>query len=542
MIWVFIMDLKVSVIIPVHNVETYLQECLDSVINQTLREIEIICINDGSTDNSLDILVENEKKDSRIHIINQNNFGIGISRNNGLSLAKGEFIYFLDSDDFLEVNALEMLYNNAKSNNSDCVIYKFNRYDQFSKSKSLSMSFNFDNIFDNVDFNNFTFDFHDVKRYVMNDSFAPWTKLYKKEFLDSYDDFYFLKDVMYEDVPFHVQVMLRAKLSFCPMYLYNYRISNDDSETNRIFDDNHVLDIFKIIDTVEDFIRSNNFYDEFKTEFNFFKFTQIFRYLIRFPSEKYFLKAKSELYYLNVDFSMNFIEQVVYNTLLNSESFYEFYVQVFGNLFAKMHELNGNVIQKNNILSEKDAEIRRISDVIVSKDSVIGEKDAEIRRISDVIVSKNGRIDNLLNIISTKNDVLFENKTKIREKSNQITSLNNEISNKRSEITYLENKFSDEHNLVESLKLKNQNYESEVTSLRKEVQNQKDLFSSLNDDYGELNKKLLDVNEKNQLLENEIFELKSVNSKLLNTQNDILSSKSWKITEPMRNVVGRVKK
>ena len=521
MIWVFIMDLKVSVIIPVHNVETYLQECLDSVINQTLREIEIICINDGSTDNSLDILVENEKKDSRIHIINQNNFGIGISRNNGLSVAKGEFIYFLDSDDFLEVNALEMLYNNAKSNNSDCVIYKFNRYDQFSKSKSLSMSFNFDNIFDNVDFNNFTFDFHDVKRYVMNDSFAPWTKLYKKEFLDSYDDFYFLKDVMYEDVPFHVQVMLRAKLSFCPMYLYNYRISNDDSETNRIFDDNHVLDIFKIIDTVEDFIRSNNFYDEFKTEFNFFKFTQIFRYLIRFPSEKYFLKAKSELYYLNVDFSMNFIEQVVYNTLLNSESFYEFYVQVFGNLFAKMHELNGNVIQKNNILSEKDA---------------------EIRRISDVIVSKNGRIDNLLNIISTKNDVLFENKTKIREKSNQITSLNNEISNKRSEITYLENKFSDEHNLVESLKLKNQNYESEVTSLRKEVQNQKDLFSSLNDDYGELNKKLLDVNEKNQLLENEIFELKSVNSKLLNTQNDILSSKSWKITEPMRNVVGRVKK
>ena len=95
---------KVSVIIPVYNVEKYLRECLDSVVNQTLKDIQIILIDDGSTDSSLGICKEYAQKDNRIKIIEQKNQGAGAARNRGMSEAKGDYLYFLDSDDFLELN------------------------------------------------------------------------------------------------------------------------------------------------------------------------------------------------------------------------------------------------------------------------------------------------------------------------------------------------------------------------------------------------------------------------------------------------------
>ena len=96
-----------SVIIPVYNVEPYLEQCLDSVVNQTYKNLEIICINDGSTDNSLKILEKYQKKDKRIKLINQKNQGASVARNAGLDIANGEYIAFVDSDDYLELNAYE---------------------------------------------------------------------------------------------------------------------------------------------------------------------------------------------------------------------------------------------------------------------------------------------------------------------------------------------------------------------------------------------------------------------------------------------------
>lgn len=92
---------KVSVIIPVYNVEPYLKQCMDSVVGQTLKDIEIICVDDGSTDGSLDILKEYATEDSRIQIIEQKNAGAGAARNNGMRHATGKYLSFLDSDDFL---------------------------------------------------------------------------------------------------------------------------------------------------------------------------------------------------------------------------------------------------------------------------------------------------------------------------------------------------------------------------------------------------------------------------------------------------------
>ena len=120
--------IKVSIVIPVYNVQKYLHECLDSLINQTLKDIEIICINDGSTDNSLNILKEYALKDSRIKVIDKENEGQGIARNLGIELAQGEFIGFVDPDDWLEPEMLEMMYNQAKVLFSQVVICDYKKY------------------------------------------------------------------------------------------------------------------------------------------------------------------------------------------------------------------------------------------------------------------------------------------------------------------------------------------------------------------------------------------------------------------------------
>ena len=112
---------KVSIIVPVYNVEKYLRKCLDSLINQTLKDIEIICINDGSTDKSLEILEEYKNRDSRIILLNQENSGQSIARNNGIKKATGEYIGFVDPDDWVENNMIKCLIDEIKSEKVDLV-------------------------------------------------------------------------------------------------------------------------------------------------------------------------------------------------------------------------------------------------------------------------------------------------------------------------------------------------------------------------------------------------------------------------------------
>ena len=114
---------KISIIVPVYNTEPYLEQCLDSIINQTLEDIEIICVNDGSTDNSLSILEEYASKDNRIRIINQENKGQGFARNNGLKNVNGEYVLFVDSDDWIELNTCEALYKKVNELDLDMLFF-----------------------------------------------------------------------------------------------------------------------------------------------------------------------------------------------------------------------------------------------------------------------------------------------------------------------------------------------------------------------------------------------------------------------------------
>lgn len=120
--------LPVSVIIPVYNAAPYLRQCLDSVVRQTLRDIEIICVDDGSTDSSLEILREYRARDPRIQVLTQANVNAGAARNRGLDLAKGEYLSFLDADDFFDPEMLEQAYARAKSSDAEILVFRCNNY------------------------------------------------------------------------------------------------------------------------------------------------------------------------------------------------------------------------------------------------------------------------------------------------------------------------------------------------------------------------------------------------------------------------------
>ena len=291
---------KVSIVIPVYNAGNYLKESLDSLLNQTLDDIEIICVNDGSKDNSLDILNDFHKKDSRVIVLNQENHGASYSRNQGMKIAKGEYIYFFDADDKLVSDAMEKLYDNALRNQSDFAMFKLVRFDESSIKKTSI--FDFEKVFKDVDFDNFTFSHKDLGEEVMNASYAPWTKFYRKEFLDKYG-FEFPDVPAYNDILFHVKSMLKAsKISFVPEYLHYYRLDNSASITN---DPSKHLHIFEVIKSVEDFLLEENFMQEYKNEFDYFRLTQISRHAVSPLSEEYLFKAKEE--FSKIDVSNNVI-------------------------------------------------------------------------------------------------------------------------------------------------------------------------------------------------------------------------------------------
>ena len=231
-------DVKVSIIVPVYNVEKYLRQCMDSILNQSLKEIEIICINDGSTDNSLQILEEYAQRDKRIKIINKRNEGLSSARNTGMEYATGEYIGFVDSDDFINEKMYENLYINAKSNKSDivmCPAYVFDdKIPELNHKKPYFSLECLDKKFDNK-----IFDHTQTKNLIFNVNVTCWNKIYKYQFLNEIGAKF--HKMYFEDNIFFYETYLKAKrISLIRDFLYYYRINRAGSfikEGNKKFFD-----------------------------------------------------------------------------------------------------------------------------------------------------------------------------------------------------------------------------------------------------------------------------------------------------------------
>ena len=223
------MQPKVSVIIPVYNVEKYLRQCLDSIINQTLKEIEIICVDDGSTDKSLKILQEYKEKDNRFIILTQQNQHAGVARNNGLKIAKGKYLSFLDSDDFFELNMLEEMYNKAEKDQSDIVVCEYKSYNNVTKKNMKHIKI------DNYFVNSSPFSFKNMPNKlcgVCNPN--PWTKLFsRKLFLDN--NLQFDSTICFNDFTCVMTALAVAnKISIINKPFIHYRINQKTNLTGSV--------------------------------------------------------------------------------------------------------------------------------------------------------------------------------------------------------------------------------------------------------------------------------------------------------------------
>lgn len=176
------MGTKVSVIIPVYNVEKYLRDCLECVINQTLKDIEIICVDDGSTDESLAILHEYEEKDARVHVLTQKNRYAGVARNHGMEIATGEYFAFWDSDDLFELNALEEMYRHAAEMKADICLCGSDRFDTVSlKHEKMPWMLNLAAVKEEP------FCAREVKTIFQVTAPAPWSKLFSASFVRAHE-------------------------------------------------------------------------------------------------------------------------------------------------------------------------------------------------------------------------------------------------------------------------------------------------------------------------------------------------------------------
>ncbi len=264
------MSCKISVIVPVYNVDKYLYKCVSTILKQTLKEIEIICVNDGSTDSSLNILKDFKKEDERIIIIDKKNGGYGTACNKGLEAASGEYISIIESDDFIDEHMFENLYDIAVNNNADIVKSAYYEYKESKDEEeesvnkiNWSMQYNMPNRV-------FTIDEYPQFLY-----FHPsiWSCIYKTSFIKNNNiKFVEPKGAGWADNPFQVKTLCLAdRICYTDRAYYYYRLTNDNSSSTVV----NINNPFDRSREIHSFLEKNNINNEnmlanlYKREFSY---------------------------------------------------------------------------------------------------------------------------------------------------------------------------------------------------------------------------------------------------------------------------------
>lgn len=253
---------KVSVIIPVYNSSPYIQQCLDSVTGQSLKELEILCVDDGSSDNSADIVEEAVAKDGRIRLIRQENAGGGAARNRGMKEARGEYLAFLDSDDFIEKDMLKKMYEAARKAAADISICKARRWHEDLKIWSELPGAMREELLPDMR----VFSWEDMPDGIFNAFHNwPWNKLFRREFLET-------EEITYQelhrtnDLYFTCRALVAAeRITLVREVLVNYRVGTKSScqDTNQ----DYPLDFYDAFRKLKEFLENEGYYQQVEKSF-----------------------------------------------------------------------------------------------------------------------------------------------------------------------------------------------------------------------------------------------------------------------------------
>lgn len=279
---------EVSIIVPVYNVEKYLSFCLDSLVNQTFKDIEIICVNDGSTDNSAEVLEHYAGFDKRIKIINKENGGLSSARNAGLDAASGKYIAFVDSDDFVSHFLVERAYNFVQKKNADFAAFGFD-YVVGNSLKLYESGFSFPKslvgkcVYETDLNENFYTKIHPT----------VWCKFYSAKLIQN-NNLRFCEDIIFEDLPFAAEVYLSAnRMVYTNLPLYYYRAERQGSILSRR--DEKTVDFITAIERVDDVFHKYGRFEKYKNALMQYNIQRSIHYFITVDGayrEKFFYSMK----------------------------------------------------------------------------------------------------------------------------------------------------------------------------------------------------------------------------------------------------------
>ena len=351
---------KVSVVLPVYNVEPYLRDCMDSIVNQTLTDIEIICVNDGSPDNSLDILNEYAEKDSRVSVYSQENGGHAVATNRGMDLATGDYLFLMDSDDVLDLRALELTYEKAIEKEVDFVLFKAINYDDENDRYYETEVYSMDKIAAVVGED--VFNYKDIKELMFGAIVTPWSKLFKRDFIMD-NNIRFPEGLIFEDNVFFYEAMLKAKrIYFLKEFLFIRRWYPKSSTMNGDLRFLNSIDVANL--TIEVFKENGEFdnyrhylYDK-KMNTVYYRFNHVkdeYKETFFQEMKKDFIRLLDEEHYDTFIDSINYRHKKIFEQVLISENAMEF--KLIRNMYDKrMHCHNKYIkpkplknIVKNNI-------------------------------------------------------------------------------------------------------------------------------------------------------------------------------------------------
>lgn len=258
--------MTISVIVPVYNVEKYLAKCLDSLVNQTHKEFEIILVNDGSTDSSQSIIESYQAQyPQRIILINQENAGQSAARNRGIQEAKGKYIYFLDSDDYIKPDTLAIMYKTAEMNKLDYVIDGFEQVDE----DGIKLStYSIPTIPHNVVFDPRTND----ELFLIHNS--VWNRLYVRDLIID-NDLHFMSGVWYEDLLFGHQYLIYAKRAMVINQQFYYYVQRPGSIMSSMTSEKN-LDIKIVFDELIKYYKEKRVYGQYKELIEFMAINEFY--------------------------------------------------------------------------------------------------------------------------------------------------------------------------------------------------------------------------------------------------------------------------
>lgn len=264
---------KVSVVVPVYNAEKYIDKCINSIIKQTLEDIEIILINDGSRDKSLEICKKYEHIDSRVRVIDKPNSGVSSSRNIGIDISTGEYITFIDADDWIESNMIENLYIKAKAYKGSIVISNYFR-NYINKEHIVNLNIEDEYLENNEIKEKLIFPLIGNKHIDKKDSIlgfrSPWAKLFRLDIIKEHNIRFREELTIYEDALFNIEFLSKVNRVIIDKNAYYHYFNNLNSTLN-LYNENCWITNKMYIELVSEFLIENNYKNQIASRFIFMK-------------------------------------------------------------------------------------------------------------------------------------------------------------------------------------------------------------------------------------------------------------------------------